>query len=119
MFPDKCKIAKLKPLYIKKDRKWNLKIIVSKIFEKIVHYQTQDYLDTHKILYKYQSGFRTKHSTDTCLTLLNNEMLNGIDKGYLTGMIFIDLQKAFDTTDHEFFLRKLRCIGFSNSAIGK
>ena len=124
VFPDKCKIAKLKPLYKKGSkmepknyRPISLLPLVSKIFEKIVHYQTQDYLDTHKILYKYQSGFRTKHSTDTCLTLLNNEMLNGIDNGYLTGMIFIDLQKAFDTIDHDIFLMKLRCIGFSNSTI--
>ena len=123
-FPDKCKIAKLKPLHKKgfkiepkNYRPISLLPLVSKLFAKIVHYQTQDYLDTHKILYKYQSGFRSKHSTGTCLTLLNNEILNGIDKGLLTGMIFIDLQKAFDTIDHEFFLNKLECIGFSNSAI--
>ena len=74
VFPDKCKIAKLKPLYKKGSktepknyRPISLLPLVSKIFEKIVHYQTQDYLDTHKILYKYQSGFHTKHSTDTCL----------------------------------------------------
>ena len=124
VFPDKCKIAKLKPLYKKGSktepqnyRPISLLPLVSKIFEKIVHYQTQDYLDRHKILYTYQSGFRTKHSTDTCLTLLNNKILNGIDKGFLTGMIFIDLQKAFDTINHEIFLTKLECIGFSNSAI--
>ena len=28
------------------------------------YYQTQNYLDTYGILYKYQSGFRAKHSTD-------------------------------------------------------
>jgi len=116
VFPDKYKIAKLKPLYKKGSkiepknyRPISLLPLVSKCFEKIVHYQKQDYLDTHKILYKYQSGFRTKHSTDTCLTLLNNEILNGIDKGCLTGMIFIDLQKAFDTIDHDIFLQKLEC----------
>ena len=90
---------------------------VSKIFEKIARCQTPDYLDKHKILYKYQSGFHTKHSTDTLWTLLNNEMLNGIDKGLLTGMIFIDQQKAFDTIDHEFFFDETRITGFDNSAI--
>ena len=77
----------------------------------------RDYLDKHNILYKYQSGFRTKHSTDTCLTLLNNKILNGNDKGLLTGMILIDLQKAFDTIDHEIFLMKLECIGFDKTTI--
>ena len=34
-----------------------------------------------------------------------------------TGMILIDLQKAFDTIDHETFLDKMVCLGFSDSTI--
>ena len=40
------------------------------------------------------------HNTDTCLSLLNDKILTGIDNGMITGMILIDLQKAFDTIDH-------------------
>ena len=65
--------------------------------------QTNDYLNENNILYKYQSGFRTKHSTDTCLSVLNDKVLAGIDDGMLTGMILIDLQKAFDTIDNAIF----------------
>ena len=124
VFPDECKIAKLKPLYKKGSklepknyRPISLLPIVSKMFEKLVHYQTQNYLDKHGIFYKYQSGFRTKHSTDTCLTLLNNTILNGMDRGFLTGMILIDLQKAFDTIAHEIFSMKLECMDFDKSTI--
>ena len=90
VFPDDCKIAKLKPLYKKGSnidpknyRPISLLPLVSKIFEKIVHIQTQEYLDTHQILYKYQSGFRARHSTDTCLSLLNDKILQGFDVGKL------------------------------------
>ena len=124
IFLDACKIAKLKPLYKKGSkiepknyRPISLLPLVSKIFEKIVHSQTHNYLDKYEILYKYQFGFRSKHSTNTCLTLLNNNISNGIDKGLLTGMILIDLQKAFDTINHEIFLMKLECMGFDKPTI--
>ena len=79
--------------------------------------QTQNYLDENNILYKYQSGFRTKHSTDTCLSVLNEKILTGIDNGLLTGMILLDLQKAFDTIDHKIFFSKMYFLGFSKATI--
>jgi len=81
------------------------------------HEQTQKYLSDHNILYKYQSGFRTNHSTDTCLSYLNDKVLQGFDQGKITGMILIDLQKAFDTINHKVLLDKLVYMGFSDDAI--
>ena len=34
-----------------------------------------------------------------------------IDQGRLTGAVFIDLRKAFDTVNHEVLLNKLRGLG--------
>ena len=85
--------------------------LISKIFEKAVHDQMIDYLAQYNILYKYQSGFRTKHSTDLCLSYLNDKILKGFDNGLFTGMILIDLQKAFDTIDHNILLEKLKATG--------
>ena len=74
------------------------------------------FLDENKILYTYQSGFRKHYSTDTCLSYLTDRLRNGFEKGLLTGMILIDLQKAFDTIDHSILFEKMKCLSFSESS---
>ena len=123
-FPEKCKPAKLKPLFkkgskteAKNYRPISLLPLVSKIIEKVIHNQVESFLSNHSIIYKYQSGFRTKHSTNACLSYLSNKALKGFEDGNLTGMILIDLQKAFDTIDHEILLLKMNYLGFDKSTI--
>ena len=48
---------------------------------------------------------------------MTDKIQRGFDDGLFTGMILIDLQKAFDTIDHDIFLKKLNCLGFSDTAI--
>ena len=43
--------------------------------------------------------------------------MTGFDSGLLTGMVLIDLQKAFDTIDHDVLLNKMKYIGFSVETI--
>ena len=101
-FPKDCKVAKLKPLSKKGTktdpknfRSISLLPMVSKIIEKVIHDQTMNYLTENSILYRHQSGFRKNHSTDTSFAYLTDKILAGFDSGLLTGMILIDLQKAF------------------------
>ena len=89
--------------------------LIPKVIEKVIHDQTSTFLNSKNLL--YQSGFRKKHFTDFCLSYLNDKILKGFDKGLMTGMILIDLQKAFDTIDHDVLLQKLYAIGFSKHTV--
>ena len=84
-FPFKCKIVKIKSLFKKRIktkgktyRLVSLLVLISKVIEKSIHNQAQDYLQKNKLFYIYQSGFRANHFTDTCLSQSTNMILNRI-----------------------------------------
>lgn len=88
--------------------------VLSKILERAVHDQMKSYLDKNNVLYENQSGFRGKFSTDSCLIGLTDYIKGEMGKGNLVGMVLIDLQKAFDTVDHEILIEKLRSLNMSS-----
>ena len=74
----------------------------------------------YDILCKYQSGFRTKHLTDLCLSYLRDKMLKDFDNSLLTGMILTDLRKAFDIIDHNnILLEKSKAISFCDDTVNQ
>ena len=85
--------------------------IVSKIIERHVFNAFYEYLSENGLITKCQSGFRPKHSCETALNGLIDRWLEHIDKGKLTGVLFIDLSKAFDTVNHHVLLHKLLSFG--------
>ena len=119
MVRDECKIAKLKPLY-KKGKKTDPKNyrpisllpVISKILEKAMHDQTMDFVTKKNILYKFPSDFRKFYSINSCLSYLQDQVSKGFDSDLLTGVILIDLQKAFDTIDHKILIEKMNVWAF-------
>ena len=91
---------------LKNFRPISLLPLISKIIERIIHDQIMNFLLDNNVLYKYQSGFRKFHSTDTCSSYLHDKITKGFDSGLLTGMVLIDLQKAFDTIGHNILILK-------------
>ena len=83
----------------------------------VKHDQTMNYLTENSILYRHQSGLCKNHSTDTSPAYLTDKILTGFDSGLLTRMILIDLQKAFDTINHNILLRKMSTLRFSDRSI--
>ena len=74
--------------------------MISKVVERIVHDQTNKFLSENNILYYFQSDFRSNHSANLCFAHLTDKILKRFDEGLLTGMILIDVQKAFRTINH-------------------
>ena len=123
-FPLMCKEPTVKPLYKKGKitepknyRPVSLLPTLSKIIERVVYNQIIEHIGKHGTLYEYQSVFRSKYSANTCLAHLFNQILKGFESGKSTGMILIDLQKVFDTLDHDILLDKMKYLGSISKTI--
>ena len=65
-----------------------------------------EFVTKKNILYKFQSDFRKFHSTDSCLSYLQDKVAKGFDSGLLTGMILIDLKVDLVTKWFKSYLSK-------------
>lgn len=120
--PEEMKFAKVKPLFKKGSRldasnyrPVSILPIISKILERAVYKQVVGCLDKNNLLYENQSGFRKAYSTDTCLINLTDQIKLDMSKGLYVGMVLIDLQKAFDTVDHEILCKKFKSMGINST----
>ena len=84
---------------------------ISKILEKAIHTQVESYCKSKGVIYPLQSGFRNKYSTTTCLIHLHDYIRREIEKGNFIGMVMLDVQKAFDSVDHNMLCEKIRLMG--------
>ena len=122
--PVNPKSAKVMPIYKKNSkmeagnyRSISILNTISKEFERIVFQQLNTYLQTHHLQYEHQYGFKSFYSTETCLISLTDFLKQEQDKGNYIGMVLLDLQKAFDTVNHNIMLQNLEAIGLHKFAI--
>lgn len=122
--PSDFKMARVIPLFKKGNRNTesnyrpvSILPVLSKVFEKIVYIQFYSYLCDHNLIYKFQSGFRAGFSTDTALSYLCDKIKFNMDAGLYTGLVMLDLQKAFDTVDHNILLQKIKASGAKDNVV--
>lgn len=112
--PKSFKLAKVIPIFKKGDvadpnnyRPISLLPVFNKILEKIVCSRIRNFVEKHNLLYRYQFGFRENYSTTLAVMEAMDYCYDNIDKKNLVLGLFLDLEKAFDTVQHEALLAKL------------
>lgn len=124
VFPSEWKMAKVSPL-CKYDARVNvgnyhpisILPIIGKIFEKEVHKQLYQYLLSNDFFHPCQHGFRANRSTQTALIKVTDEWLSNMDKVLVTGVVFLELAKAFDAVKHDFLIDKFQFLGINGKEL--
>jgi len=117
-FPSKMKMAKVIPLHkvgekhlFTNYRPVSLLSQFSNILEKLFVVRLDSLVEKYELLMDRQYGFRTNGSTAMSLMDLVEELTCNIDNKKYSVVVFINLKKAFDTTDHNILIHKLERYG--------
>ena len=120
VLPSRWKTAKVTPIFKSGDpadvtnyRPISVLPILSKIIERQVHNALFSFLSENDLLYTRQSGFRPRHSTETALIKVVDDLLFNLDNDCVSGKVLTDYRKAFDMIDHTLLLKKLEVYGLS------
>ena len=124
IYIENLKISKIIPVYKRKGspldynnyRPISLLSNINKLIEKLMYKRLYTFLSKYNCIYDLQFGFRNGHSTNHALLDLTEDIRNALDNNIFAVGIFIDLQKAFDTVDHNILLKKLHYYGIRGIA---
>ena len=70
-------------------------------------------MDTNKLFYNDQYGFRLRHSTELAAVKFVTDLIKDMDISKIPTTVLIDLPKASDALNHDILLSKLIYYGVS------
>ena len=90
---------------------------VSKVLERYVANAVREHIDNNGYNDAFQSAYRPRHSTETALVRIHNDLMQSMycRRGVL--LVLLDLSAAFDTLDHGILLRRLHEIGVRHTVL--
>lgn len=123
-YPDSLKKASVTPVYKNSGDKFDKEnyrpISVLSIFNKICEIILLERLDSfftrHNVKDSHQFAFRKKSGTDLAITELFHHINSALDKNEAIGVIFLDVQKAYDSINHNVLLNKMEILGIRGVA---
>jgi hypothetical protein len=83
----------------------------SKIFEQIMYHRLSSYLENTNQLSENQHGYRKSRSTQSAVVELANYIRKACDEKLITGLVFVDFGKAFDSINHQILIHHLKVLG--------
>lgn len=124
-FPNTLKVSKVIPIFKKsgdKNQLGNYRGIslintFSKIFEKLVSDQLSLFFYRTNFFHENQFGFLKGKSTNQALLKIINFISEAINNNKISLAVFLDLQKAFDSLNHDILWDKLENAGVRGEAL--
>ena len=89
---------------------------LDKSIEKLMYNRIIQFIEDNKIIYYKQFSFRKNFSAAHAIITLIENVQSALDKNKSRCGIFIDLEKAFDTVDHNILVSKLNYYGITGIA---
>lgn len=86
---------------------------MSKILERIILHRLSSHIEEHKILPNEQFGFRRGHSTVHQLARVVKHIKSAQSKKQSTGLVTLDMEKAFDSIWHKGLIHKMMSYNFA------
>ena len=80
--------------------------ILKKTLEKLMYKRLYIFLNNNNIIYNLQFRFKRQYSTSYALINITENIRKALHDGNIGCGVFVDLQKAFDTVDHQILLAK-------------
>lgn len=124
IYPDKLKTSIIKPIFKKDNREClenyrpiALVPVISKIFEKHICKELNNYLENNNILAKEQKGFRHNKSINMAIYDFLDFVMVNVDKRIPVCSIYMDMTQAFDYVEHDILVGKLNEYGIRGNVL--